>query len=121
MSHLTTHQDIILKKVIKAVLDGNVNDKTVSLIKEHELMEAINTDGYIARIKNDVMLSATDDNGNMPLTENQIEEVTRAVESNYDHSYYDDFISDTIEEVLAAEKQRPYGKLRPLYHNKNNM
>lgn len=87
----------IRKQIRKAKVEENQDE--LAMFKS--ILSALNKDEFYENAKEDVLLVM--ENDGVKLTKKQLEQVIHRVK-NYDHSGYNEFISDTIAEVLEKSK-----------------
>lgn len=114
MSYFTSSQDMVVraifKRILKAEADGGyICDGTIiemaKGIRECNLLEAVEKNATVELIREDVdvvhniMLECSEISSSLPLTPIELDRVLDLVLES-DHSDHDEFISDTINNVI---------------------
>lgn len=97
MSSFTHMQDIALRQLLNKIIKDNQDQEMVSLIKENDLMSAIDRDSHHDSIRADIDMVA--ENEGIELTKEQQDKVLQKILSDYDYSDYNEYISHVISEI----------------------
>lgn len=98
MSHLNHQQENALIQLLNDIINTNTNQAHVKLIQDHDLQDAVVKDGYTETTIEDVEVVA--ENEDIELTNEQKTNIAHKVVSNCDHSSYNEFISEVINEEI---------------------
>lgn len=90
-------QDIALRQLLNKIIKDNQDQEMVSLIKENDLMSAIDRDSHHDSIRADIDMVA--ENEGIELTKEQQDKVLQKILSDYDYSDYNEYINHVISEI----------------------
>lgn len=97
MSSFTHMQDIALKQLLTKIVEKGQDQELVSLIKENDLLSAVDRDSHHDSIRADIDMVA--ENEGVELTEAQREAILQKILSDYDYADYNEYIGHLISDI----------------------